>query len=64
VVRVKEKGESGITLGMKKVVTFSSPPLPKHQLNKLISALIQQEGSKWSLEWALNDDGTVDIITE
>jgi hypothetical protein len=49
---------------MKKVVTFSSPPLPKDQLDKLISVLIQEEGSKWSLEWALNDDGTLDISTE
>jgi hypothetical protein len=64
VVKVYEKGESEITLEMKKVVTFSSPPLPKDQLDKLISALIQEEGSKWSLEWALNDDGTLDILTE
>jgi hypothetical protein len=64
VVKVKEKGESEITLEMKKVVTFSSPPLPKDQLDKLISALIQEERSKWSLEWALNDDGTLDIFTE
>jgi hypothetical protein len=64
VVKVYEKGESEITLEMKKVVTFSSPPLPKDQLDKLISALIQEEGSKWSLEWALNDDGTLDIFTE
>jgi hypothetical protein len=63
-VKVNEKGESEITLEMKKVVTFSSPPLPKDQLDKLISALIQEEGSKWSLEWALNDDGTLDIFTE
>jgi hypothetical protein len=63
VVKVNEKGESEITLEMKKVVTFSSPPLPKDQLDKLISALIQ-EGSKWSLEWSLNDDGTLDIFTE
>jgi hypothetical protein len=64
VVKVYEKGESEITLEMKKVVTFSSPPLPKSQLDKLISALIQEEGSKWSLEWALNDNGTLDIFTE
>jgi hypothetical protein len=64
VVKVNEKGESEITLEMKKVVTFSSPPLPKDQLDKLISALIQEEGSKWSLEWSLNDDGTLDIFTE
>lgn len=60
---VKEKGESEITLEMKKVVTFSSPPLPKVELDKLISALIQEEGSRWSLEWALNGDGTLDIFT-
>jgi hypothetical protein len=64
VVKVNEQGESEITLEMKKVVTFSSPPLPKDQLDKLISALIQEEGSKWSLEWSLNDDGTLDIFTE
>jgi hypothetical protein len=64
VVKVYEKGESEITLEMKKVVTFSSPPLPKDQLDKLISALIQEERSKWSLEWTLNDDGTLDIFTE
>jgi hypothetical protein len=64
VVKVNEKGESEITLELKKVVTFSSPPLPKDQLDKLISALIQEEGSKWSLEWSLNDDGTLDIFTE
>jgi hypothetical protein len=49
---------------MKRAVTFSSPPLPKDQLDKLISALIQEKGSRWSLEWALNDDGTLDIFTE
>jgi hypothetical protein len=64
VVKVKEKGESEITLEMKNIVTFSSPPLPKDQLDKLMSALIQEERSKWSLEWALNDDGTLDIFTE
>jgi hypothetical protein len=64
VVKVNEKEESEITLEIKKVVTFSSPPLPKDQLDKLISALIQEEGSKWSLEWTLNDDGTLDIFTE
>jgi hypothetical protein len=63
-VKVNEKGESEITLEMKKVVTFSSPPLPKDQLDKLISALIQEEGSKWSLEWTLNDDGTLDIFAK
>jgi hypothetical protein len=59
VVKVYEKGESEITLEMKKVVTFSSPPLPKDQLDKLISALIQEEGSKWSLEWALKIQSTM-----
>ena len=63
-VKVYGKGESEITLEMKKVVTFSSPPLPKDQLDKLISALTQEKGSKWSLEWALNDNGTLDIFTE
>jgi hypothetical protein len=64
VVRVDVEGE--ITLEMKKVVTVPSPPLPKDQLDKLISAVIQEEGSKWSLEWALNDDRTRDIyrVTE
>jgi hypothetical protein len=43
---------------MRKVITLSSPPIPKDQLDKLISAVIQEEGSERSLEWSLNGDGS------
>jgi hypothetical protein len=47
-------------MNMKKVLTFTSPPMPKDQLDKLISAVIQER----SLEWSLNEDGTLDLYTE
>jgi hypothetical protein len=49
---------------MKKVVTLSSPPMPKGLLDKLISAVIQEEGNERSLECSLNDDGVLDLYTE
>ena len=49
---------------MKKVASFSSPPMPKDLLDKLISAVIQEEGRERSLEWSLNDDGTLDLFME
>jgi len=38
--------------------------MPKDQLDKLISAVIQEDGNERSLEWALNDDGSLDLFTE
>jgi hypothetical protein len=49
---------------MRKTVTFSFPPMPKDLLDKLISAVIQEEGRERSLEWSLNDDGSLDLFTE
>jgi hypothetical protein len=49
---------------MKKVLSLSSPPIPKDLLDKLISAVIQEEGRERSLEWVLNDDGSLDLFTE
>jgi hypothetical protein len=34
----------------------------KDQLDKLISAVIQEEGDERTLEWSLNDDGTLDLF--
>ena len=34
-----------------------------NQLNKLMPAVIQEEGNERSLEWSLNDDGTLDLYT-
>jgi hypothetical protein len=31
---------------MKKVLTFSSPPMPKDLLDKLVSAVIEEEGKE------------------
>jgi hypothetical protein len=36
----------------------STTPIPKDQLDILISAVIQEEGNEQLLEWSLNDDGT------
>jgi hypothetical protein len=33
-------------------------------LDKLISAVIQEEGNERSLEWSLNEDGGMDLFTE
>jgi hypothetical protein len=49
---------------MKKVATFSSPPMPKDLLDKLIFAVIQEEGNERALEWSLNEDGNLDLYTE
>jgi hypothetical protein len=49
---------------MKKVVSLSSPPIPKDLLDKLISAVIQEEGHERCLEWSLNEDGVLDLFTE
>lgn len=44
-------------LNMRKVITLSSPPLPKEQLYKLIEPVIQEEGNEKMIEWSVNDDG-------
>ena len=49
---------------MKKVVIFSSPPMPKDLLDKLIPAIIQEEGKERSLERSLNEDGSLDLDLE
>jgi hypothetical protein len=49
---------------MKKVVTLSSPPLPKDQLDKLISAVIQEDGESNFLEWTVNEKGELDLYEE
>ena len=46
---------------MEKVLTLSSPALPKYQLDKLISIVIQEEGNERMIEWSLNDNGELDI---
>ena len=51
-------------MNMKKVATFTSPPMPKDLLDKLISAVIQEEGNERALEWSLNEDGGLDLYTE
>jgi hypothetical protein len=32
--------------------------------DKLVSAVIQEEGKEQSLEWSLNEDGSLDLYTE
>jgi hypothetical protein len=54
----------GCVLLAQKVTSFSSPPVPKDLLDKLISAVIPEEGDERSLEWSLNDDGVLDLCTE
>jgi hypothetical protein len=49
---------------MKKVVTFSSPPMPKDQLDKLISTFIQEEGRTNLMEWSVNEMGELDLFEE
>jgi hypothetical protein len=46
---------------MKKVVSMSSPPMPKEVLDKLISAVIQEDGNE---RWSLNEDGSLDLHSE
>jgi hypothetical protein len=53
-----------MNMNMKKVVTLSSPPKPKDQLDKLISAVIQEEGESNYLEWSVNDKGELDLYEE
>jgi hypothetical protein len=38
--------------------------MPKDLLDKLISAVIQEEGNERSLEWSINNDGVLDLYTE
>jgi hypothetical protein len=37
--------------------------MPKDLLDKLVSTIIQEQGDR-SLEWLLNDDGTLDLFVE
>jgi hypothetical protein len=46
------------------VVTFTSPPMPKDLLDRLIETVIQDEGNERSMEWLLNEDGTLDLFIE
>jgi hypothetical protein len=45
---------------MRKVVTL----IPKELLDKLTSAVVQDEGKEKMIEWSLNDDGTSDLSME
>jgi hypothetical protein len=36
--------------------------MPKDLLDKLISAVIQEEGNERSLEWSINNDGSTRFI--
>lgn len=38
--------------------------MPKDLLDKLVSTVIQEQGDERSLEWLLNDDGTLDLFVE
>ena len=38
--------------------------MPKDQLDKLISTVIQEDGRERSLEWLLNEDGSLELYTE
>jgi hypothetical protein len=46
---------------MNKVVTFTSPPMPKDLLDKLISAVIQKEGDEMKeyLEQVMQEVGKI-----
>ena len=55
---------SDFGIKIRKVITFTSPPMPKELLDKLISAVIQEEGNEPSLEWSFNEDGTLDLFAE
>jgi hypothetical protein len=57
-------GESIREMKMKKVLSLSSPPIPRDQLDRLIEAVCPEEGDARGLEWALNDDGSLDLYTE
>ena len=49
VLKGRGRGRDRKIMKMKKVVTFSSPPIPKNK-DKLISIVIQEEGNGRSLE--------------
>ena len=52
-------------MDMKKILTLSSPPLPRSVLDKLIGVVIQDEGNERALEWSVNEeDGTLDLDQE
>jgi hypothetical protein len=53
-----------MTVQMRKVVTFSSPLMPKELLDKLTFAVVQDGGKEKMIEWSLNDDGTLDLSME
>jgi hypothetical protein len=42
-------------VNVRKVVTFSSPPIPKDQLDKLISAVIQANEETNYMVWEINE---------
>ena len=49
---------------MRKVITLSSPPLPRDQLDKLIEAVCPPDGESNYLEWPVNDSGELDLFEE
>lgn len=49
---------------MKKVLSLTSPPMPKAQLDKLISTVIQEKGNESTLEWLINDEGGLDLFVD
>ena len=57
-------GSSNISIKMKEVTSIITPPMPKDLLDKLVSTVIQEQGDERSLEWLLNDDGTLDLFVE
>jgi hypothetical protein len=48
---------------MEKVLSQTSP-IPKAQLDKLISTVFQEEGNESILEWLVNDDGGLDFFVD
>jgi hypothetical protein len=48
----------------KKVITFTSPPMPKDLLDKLITTVIQEEGQTNYVEWSVNKKGELDLYEE
>ena len=59
----KRKGENKVTVQMRRVAT-NSPPMPKDLFDKLVSAVIQDEGNERMLEWSLNEDHSLDLYVE
>jgi hypothetical protein len=49
---------------MRKIISLSSPPIPKDQLDRLIEAVCPEEGDARGLKWELNEDGILDLYTE